>query len=220
MNRRGENTPRLLSRLAYRLVGKQHPTIRRSPAPQTSLSTSSSISTFDRMLTYPIPSSQFSNSQTSSSLPSSPTSPQTRTSPVTTHGTVFKYCMDINDNHQRRMEFLLRLSGTCRTMRLRLVPWIWDHIQPSRASYRYYGGERTILWSFPAITQILSQNNSLARVKYSYVLLCPWVKADPCPLKVHDSALPGLRNHCSAYRMPEIPPKSPHARNRVVGIQF
>ena len=57
-------------------------------APQTSLSTSSLISSLDRTLIRSIPLSQFSNSRTSLSFPSSLTSLQN--SSVTTHGFAFK----------------------------------------------------------------------------------------------------------------------------------
>ena len=43
----------------------------------------------------------------------------------------FQYNMDNSDYHWRRMEFLLSLSMTCRVMRLRLLPWIWNHIEAS-----------------------------------------------------------------------------------------
>jgi len=34
--------------------------------------------------------------------------------------------MWINDYHEQRVRFLLRLSGTCRMMRLRLLPRMWE----------------------------------------------------------------------------------------------
>ena len=37
--------------------------------------------------------------------------------------------MDRTDYHQRRVEFLLPLSMTCRMMRLRLLPWIWECVE-------------------------------------------------------------------------------------------
>ena len=58
------------------------------PAPQTSLSTSSRISSLNRMLTYSI--SQFSNFQTSLSFPSSLTSPQTQWPPVIADGSAIR----------------------------------------------------------------------------------------------------------------------------------
>ena len=34
----------------------------------------------------------------------------------------------IRDSHQQRMDFLRPLSMTCRTMRLRLTPWVWERL--------------------------------------------------------------------------------------------
>ena len=41
----------------------------------------------------------------------------------------FPYYMRANDYHQQRVEFLLPLSMTCRAVRLRLLPWIWQRIE-------------------------------------------------------------------------------------------
>ena len=61
-----------------------------SPAPQTSLSTSFQINSSDRVLMIrSIPFSQFSSSQTRTSLPFSFTSVQSRSPPVTMHGFTF-----------------------------------------------------------------------------------------------------------------------------------
>ena len=37
--------------------------------------------------------------------------------------------MAVNDHHQQQVRFLLPLSMTCRSMRLRLLPWIWKRIE-------------------------------------------------------------------------------------------
>ena len=58
-------------------------------------------------------------------------------------------------------------------MRLRLLPWIWDHIQPSRCSYDS-DGTRMISWKFAAITRAVYADASLAaRVKYVCALPHP-----------------------------------------------
>ena len=93
MDRYGEKLSTFYARLVNRLGRKQHPFILPpskstigSPKPQTSLGTSSSLSSPDRILIRSIPFSQFSNSQTSLSSQSSLISPQSRGSPTTAHG--------------------------------------------------------------------------------------------------------------------------------------
>jgi len=90
MNRHSENTTRVFARIADGLVWKQRPGKRRPPAPQTSPSMyfRSSCQPVRSNLTYPIPRSQFSDSQTSSSYPFSPISLQTRISLDPMHGSV------------------------------------------------------------------------------------------------------------------------------------
>lgn len=43
-----------------------------------------------------------------------------------------QYIMETSDDYYRRTQFLVPLSMTCKVMRLRLRPWIWDLIEPSR----------------------------------------------------------------------------------------
>ena len=100
-------------------------------------------------------------------------------------------------------------------MKLRLAPWIWGHIQPSRTSYRY-SGTREVSWFFISTARALYQNNYLVHVKYPHILFCAWVRADSCPLKVYDGPLPEPQSHSSVYQMPGVPPKSPHARSWVM----
>ena len=52
---------------------------------------------------------------------------------ITDHHTRFRgqYGMEINGDHGRRVQFLRPLSMTCRRMRLRLMPWIWERIEAS-----------------------------------------------------------------------------------------
>jgi len=91
-----EKTSALFTRLAYGLGWNRRPDVLPlskslgHPAPQTSPSTSSCVSsTGDRVLIRPLPFSQFSNSQTSSFSLFSPTSPQTPSPSVPVRGTVF-----------------------------------------------------------------------------------------------------------------------------------
>ena len=37
--------------------------------------------------------------------------------------------MEIDDYHEQRVLFLLPLSMTCKAMRLRLLPWIWERVE-------------------------------------------------------------------------------------------
>ena len=122
-----------------------------------------------------------------------------------------QYCMKLSDGHQQRMKFLRPLSKTCRAMRLRFLPWIWDHIQPSQASYDR-NGIRMISWYFVAITRTVYADMSLAtRVKYFHGPPHPCVGADSRFLEVHDTAFPGGSSHSPICPVPGAPPKYPHA---------
>jgi len=46
-----------------------------------------------------------------------------------------QYNADIDDYLQQRERFLRPLSMTCKAMQLRLLPWIWEHIEPSFGDY-------------------------------------------------------------------------------------
>jgi hypothetical protein len=112
-----------------------------------------------------------------------------------------QYGMVTNNYHQQRMETLLRpLSNTCRAMRLRLLPWVWERLE-------------CLAWKLDATANFIHANGSLAvNMKYFCPLLCTWVEADWCPLEVHDGV-------CRVGRafvrlVPNVPPKPPHARDR------
>jgi len=95
--------------------------------------------------------------------------------------------MEINDDHEERAQFLRPLSMTCRAMRLRLLPWIWDLLEPSSCRY----GNENFEPNLVAIANASRADTFLAAsVKYSCALLYPCAGADSYPLKVHDSALP------------------------------
>jgi len=178
MEYRGEITPPSFTGLAYGLVWKRH--TRRSPAPQTSLSKS-----------FPFPISLFrSDADPPYSIFAVFQLPDELILSILFHicpdphltGQYARFCvqyrMKINDYHQRRMELLQPLSRTCMAMRLRLLPWIWDHIQPSRCSYDS-DGIRRISWKFTALERVVYANASLAaRVKYLLAFPHPCFGAD------------------------------------------
>ena len=215
MSRYGENNPRLFARNANGLVRKQHRAIRRSPAPQTSLSTNlqSSQSTGPFRSSSNLLHSTFAVFQLPDELFLSILSHVSPDPHLTGDYARFcvQYCMKFSDGHQERMKFLRPLSRTCRAMRLRLLPWIWDHIQPSKGSYDY-DGIRMISWKFVAITQIVDADVSLAtRIKYFYIPPYPYAGANSRFLKIHDSAFSGKECHSPIRRVPEAPLKSPYA---------
>ena len=80
--------------------------------------------------------------------------------------------MNHRDYHQRRLKFLLPLSVTCRAMRLRVLPWIWERIEVFLGDWA--GGEN-IVRRLEAMVDALRADPGLAmRVKY-FCLLCLWV---------------------------------------------
>ena len=163
MNCHGDNTPKFSARITYGLVRKRHSTIRRSPTPQTSLSTSfpSSIGLFqsNANLSYYI----FAVFQLPDELILSILSHISPDPHLTGQYARFcvQYRMKISDSHQQRMKILHPLSRTCMAMRLRLLPWIWDHIQPSRCFYDT-NGKRSISWKFATLARTVYADVSLA----------------------------------------------------------
>jgi len=182
MNHHGENTQTFFARLADGLVGNQHPAIVPlskpfgPPAPQTSLSTSFQCST--NMF--------LSNANPSRSVLSVLQLPDELILSILSHISpdphltgnyaryCVQYCMEINDDHRRRMRILRRLSMTCKAMRLRLLPWIWDLIQPLRHEPSYDGRRSWVSWAFATTTWwVAFTDRSLAtRVKYLCALPC------------------------------------------------
>ena len=120
--------------------------------------------------------------------------------------------MEVNDHHKKRMEFLRPLSMTCKAVRLRLLPWIWERLEFIPG---LHPGEKKLT----AIVNVLRADVCLAiSVKYFCALFCPWVGVDLHPLQVHDtgSLAEGFR-HSIVRQMLTIPPKSPHIRDRAGG---
>jgi len=94
--------------------------------------------------------------------------------------------MDIDDCHEQRVRFLLPLSMTCKAMRLRLLPWIWERIECLEwpPNWNSDGG---VPRKLDTIVGALRADISLATsVKYFCTPLSPWIGTDPRPLKVHD----------------------------------
>ena len=99
-----------------------------------------------------------------------------------------QYCMEINDDHQERVRFLRPLSMTCRVMRLRLLSWMWNFIEPSRVCW--YDCRKNFAWNLiPIVDAVHADVFLAASVRYPRTLLCPFVEADFCLPKVHDGAL-------------------------------
>ena len=67
----------------------------------------------------------------------------------------------IDDYHQRRMEFLRALSMTCRAMRLRLSPWVWERLRLP-PSYRRARSGNVSVRKLDTLMNILRTNVCLA----------------------------------------------------------
>ena len=101
------------------------------------------------------------------------------------HHAWFHFQREVYGNILQRADLLRPLSMTCRTMWLRLLPWVWECLQlsPPRT-----WGEGVFAKRLDAIVNIFQANAILAAtVKYFYVL-CLWFGADSCIPKVCDSS--------------------------------
>ena len=181
MDRCREKTTRFITRLAHGLGKKQRPPgpivpLSRSlgsPAAQTSFSTSSRIGYLDWMLRVDLPHSIFLVFELPDELILSVLSHISPDPPVIGHYARFRlqYCMQISDCHQQRARFLLSLSMTCRAMRLRLLPWIWERIECFKSVPRC--GPEGFPKGLNAMVGALHTDIFLAvSVKYSCALLC------------------------------------------------
>ena len=87
------------------------------------------------------------------------------------------YSAGMSNCHIQRVEFLLPLSMTCRAMRLRLLPWVWELLEiPQRlvlASKKPTVRKLDTILSGPYTDTFLATN-----VRYSCTLLHPWIGAD------------------------------------------
>ena len=133
MSRYREKTSTFFIRLAHGLGKKQRSVITPvskslgSPAPQTSLSTNSLISSLNRILIYPVLIVfELPDELILSILSHISPDPQ-----LTARYARFciPYSAGISDCHNKRVEFLRPLSMTCRAMRLRFLPWVWERLE-------------------------------------------------------------------------------------------
>jgi hypothetical protein len=124
----------------------------------------------------------------------------------------FQYNMNASNYHQQRVAFLLPLSMTCRVMRLRLLPWIWERTEAFSGDWK--GGENLVR-RHKAIAGALHADPGLAtNVKYFRPLICPWVWANLRLLKDTDDASSIDQVHNPFIRrMPGVPSKSTHTRD-------
>jgi len=74
--------------------------------------------------------------------------------------------MVLDGRHEHRMWFLLPLSMTCRTMRLRLRSWIWERLECPEIDTR---SEEVVPRRLNAIIKSLSADTCLAtNVRYLF----------------------------------------------------
>ena len=165
MDRYRKKTSSLFTRLAGGLSGrKPRPAISRSPAPQTSLSTTSHVSFWVECQSYPLAVFVLPDELILSIL--FHVAPDTQ---YTSHWVRFRLVHnEINDDHIIRVRFLRRLSATCKAMRLRLAPWLWEHLELSTRQAWDSAGE-TAVRNLNAIANALRTNTSLTTsVKYFF----------------------------------------------------
>ena len=179
-----EKTSAFFTRLGYGLGVERRPAIvppPRSlgpPAPQTSLSMSSSwVLCIADVLIYPI-FAVFELPDELMLLILSFISPGPW---LTGHYSRFRaqYGIDISDCHRRRMEFLRPLSMTCRSMRLRLLPWIWERLEVS--PQLAWGYDRGLLEPLGLVRRL----NAIGNILHANVFLATNVKyVWPCSISL------------------------------------
>jgi len=137
----------------------------RSPGPQTSLSMSSRVDSFGYALICP---ACFTVFELPNELILSILSHISPDPPLTGHYARFRvqYNTRIGDYREWRVQFLRPLSMTCKVMRLRLLPWIWEHLEP--------------IWgNLGNLNTTVNRDRSLANnVKYFHPSLSQWVGID------------------------------------------
>ena len=132
-----EQTSTFFTRLAYGL-GLKRPATDRPPAPQTSLSTSlhqfigSNVHLFRPIFAvFGLPDELILSIL-------SHIAPDTQ---HTGHWVRFRiqHELQIDDRHRQRVQFLRPLSATCKAMRLRFLPWVWERLELPRPYDRNSG---------------------------------------------------------------------------------
>ena len=77
------------------------------------------------------------------------------------------YGAKVNDYRYQRTQFLRRLGMTCRLMRLRFVPWVWERLEISLTHYRK-SEEMNIIVNALHADAFLAAN-----IRYFYAPFCP-----------------------------------------------
>ena len=180
-----------------------------SPEPQTSLSTSTRMSSLNRTLTYlHLTVFELPDELILSILSHIAPDPQ-----ATGHCAWFR---DLDPEEGRvycdqRRQFLRRLSMTCREMRLRFVPWVWERLEISSTHYGK-SEEMNII-----ANALYADAPPATNIRCFCALLCPRVEANPCPPKIYDGTSSVGRAHLSSIRQVlKVPPKPPYAGDAMV----
>lgn len=191
MDRCRGKTSTFFTKLAYGVGKKLYPAVvplsrsLGSPAPQTSLSTSPSHSFFGSNanlfhLTRPV--FELPDELILSILSYISPDPPRSTSDHAWFR--IQHSWRVDDYLQQRVEFLRPLSMTCRAMRLRFLPWIWERLElPPPHDW----GPRGVNFGkkFNAIANVLHVDAFMATsVKCFCALLRLLARADSSPLKV------------------------------------
>ena len=171
MRRYREKTSTFLTKFAYGLSGKQCPasgSLSKSPrpAPQTSLSTSSYVSSS-------VESNPFHHTLAVLELPDELVlSILSHVSPGPQHISHYarfriQHTEGVTNHHQQRVEFLRLLSETCWAMRLRFLPWIWERIE---ASHTGLSSGEFLARKFNILVKARADPSPATSVKYLYTL--------------------------------------------------
>ena len=130
----------------------------------------------------------------------------------------FPYNTGSSECQNQRASFLRPLSATCRAMRLRLLPWVWERVEVPRQDP--WKSDDRIVWGLNVIVSSLRRDVFLAgSVRYFSIFLCSSVTADSRLLiKVLEGAPPVTWTHLSCVcQVPKVPPKSSHAGDWIGG---
>jgi hypothetical protein len=210
-------TSTFFAMLANSLGAKQRPAIvplsesLGPPGPQTSHSTSSRISSSDQI---PMSShSTFTVFKFPDELILSILSHVSTDPGLTGQYARFRflYNMTASDYHRQRVKFLLPLSMTCRAMRLRLLPWIWERTE---ASLLLCGLECLVRRHEIIVGALRADSGLSMSVKYFCPPIYPWICTDLRSLEVPDDAASIDQAHDPfVRRMPGVPSKSSHPRD-------
>ena len=133
--------------------------------------------------------------------------------------------MEMNDDYHQRAQFLIPLSMTCKAMRLRLRPWIWDLVEPSR---------RRHVMNLTMVETLRTDTSLAASVRYLRAFLAPqselihvlsrfmtmrslWDLAAPTFIKCLES-LPSL--HTLEIGFVYYNPRAPILKNALKGVKL